>query len=137
MLLGRGAWVLPSRMEWTFTTARGPGGQHVNKSSTAAVLRVALDAIGGLHPDARDRLVAQAGSALVGGSELLFRCDMHRSQLQNRTACQARLAALVAHAAIRHKVRKKTKPSKGSIQRRLDSKKADAAKKQRRQWRGE
>ena len=43
-------------MEWTFTTARGPGGQHVNKASTAAVLRVRLTALGGLDGAALDQI---------------------------------------------------------------------------------
>lgn len=137
VLLGRGAWVLPSSMEWTFTTARGPGGQHVNKASTAAVLRVALTALGGLDAEALDRLRANAASALVGGGELLFRSDLHRSQLRNREACKARLSALVSHAAIRPKVRKKTKPTRGSVERRIEGKKRDATQKRNRNWREE
>ncbi len=135
--LGRGAWVSPRALTWTFTTARGPGGQHVNKASTAAMLRVRVADIGGLDPAAVARLVAAAGHALVGGDELLFRCDLHRSQLQNRAACEARLMALVAHAAVRPKVRKKTRPTRGSVERRLEGKRRDATRKQARRWKDE
>lgn len=133
--LGRGTWVRPQDLEWTFTTARGPGGQHVNKASTAAVLRVRIRDIGGLDAEAADRLLAIAASALVGDGELLFRSDLHRSQLMNREACQARLRTLVTQAATRPKVRKKTKPTYGSVRRRLEGKRKDAERKASRRWR--
>jgi ribosome-associated protein len=134
VVLGRKAWVRTSALTWTYTTARGPGGQHVNKASTAAVLRVAIEQLHGLDEAAVDRLREQAGRALVGDGELLFRCDLHRSQLMNKEACLARLRALVSHAAVRPKVRKKTKPSRGSIERRLESKRRTSASKRNRNW---
>jgi ribosome-associated protein len=137
LLLGHGAWVRPQDLDWSFTTARGPGGQHVNKASTAAVLRVAIADLGGLDDAARERLLAMAGAALVGGDSLLFRCDLHRSQLMNREACQARMKVLVSGAALRPKVRKKTKPTWGSVQRRLEGKRRDADRKQSRRWKDE
>lgn len=133
--LGRGTWIRPQDMEWSFTTARGPGGQHVNKASTAAILRVRAVDIGGLDDAALERLRTIATSVLVGDGELLYRCDLHRSQLQNREACEGRLRAMVSQAAIRPKVRKKTKPTWGSVQRRLEGKKKDAQRKQGRRWR--
>lgn len=133
--LGRGAWVRPQDLAWTFTTARGPGGQHVNKASTAAVLRVRIADLGGLDAAAQERLRAQAGGTLVGDGELLFRCDLHRSQLMNREACQARLRTLVSHAAARPKVRKRTKPTYGSVQRRLQGKRKASERKASRRWR--
>lgn len=121
-------------MEWTFTTARGPGGQHVNKASTAAVLRVRVAEIGGLDEAAQERLRTIASSVLVGDGELLYRCDLHRSQLMNRDACEGRLRAMVSQAAVRPKVRKKTKPTWGSVQRRLEGKKKQSQRKQSRRW---
>ena len=121
-------------MEWTFTTARGPGGQHVNKASTAAVLRVRIADIGGLDDAAQERLRTIAASVVVGDGELLYRCDLHRSQLMNRDACEGRLRAMVSQAAVRPKVRKKTKPTWGSVQRRLEGKKKRSERKQSRRW---
>lgn len=121
-------------MEWSFTTARGPGGQHVNKASTAAVLRVRIADIGGLDDAAQERLRTIASSVLVGDGELLYRCDLHRSQLMNREGCEGRLRAMVSQAAVRPKVRKKTKPTWGSVQRRLEGKKKQAERKQSRRW---
>ena len=124
-------------MEWTFTTARGPGGQHVNKASTAAVLRVRVADIGGLDEAGASRLREIASAVLVGDGELLYRCDLHRSQLMNRDACEGRLRTMVSQAAIRPKVRKKTKPTWGSVQRRLEGKRRDADRKQSRRWKDE
>lgn len=124
-------------MEWTFTTARGPGGQHVNKASTAAVLRVRIADIGGLDDAAQERLRTIAASVVVGDGELLYRCDLHRSQLMNRDACEGRLRAMVSQAAVRPKVRKKTKPTWGSVQRRLEGKRKQAERKQSRNWNDE
>lgn len=132
--LGRKTWVMPNALTWTYTTARGPGGQHVNKASTAAVLRVAISRLQGLDDAAIARLRDQAGRVLVGDGELLFRCDLHRSQLMNKEACLARLRALVSHAAVKPKIRKKTKPSRGSIERRLESKRRTSASKRNRKW---
>lgn len=107
----------------------------MNKASTAAVLRVEITDIGGLDEPALERLRSMAASALVGDDAALqFRCDLHRSQLQNREACEARLRALVSQAAVRPKVRKKTRPTRGSIERRLSGKKRDSQKKDQRRW---
>ena len=130
--LGRGAWIAPGNMQWSFTTARGPGGQHVNKTSSAAILRVRAADIGGLDEPALERLRQMAGSHWVGDGEILLRSDLHRSQLMNREACQARLRALVSGAAIRPKVRKKTRPTRGSVERRLEGKRRDAERKRSR-----
>ena len=116
-------------MTWTFTTARGPGGQHVNKASTAAVLRVRIADIGGLDAPAVERLRDIARSVLVGDGELLYRCDLHRSQRMNRDACEARLRTMVTQAAVRPKVRRRTKPTRGSIERRLEGKRQASARK--------
>jgi ribosome-associated protein len=110
----------------------------VNKASTAAVLRVEIADIGGLDEPAVERLRAMAASALVSeGGALQFRCDLHRSQLQNRDGCEARLRALVSQAAVRPKVRKKTRPTRGSVERRLSGKKIDSKKKEQRRWQGD
>jgi ribosome-associated protein len=93
--------------------------------------------LGGLDDAAVERLRANAASALVGDGELLFRCDLHRSQLQNRDTCEGRLRTMVSQAAVRPKVRKKTKPTWGSVQRRLEGKRRDADRKQSRRWKDE
>ncbi|MFM8732353.1 MAG: aminoacyl-tRNA hydrolase, partial [Phycisphaerales bacterium] len=108
-----------------------------NKASTAAVLRVRIADIGGLDAPAVERLRDIARSVLVGDGELLYRCDLHRSQRMNRDACEARLRTMVGQAAVRPKVRRRTKPTRGSIERRLEGKRQASERKQGRRWRDE
>jgi len=135
--LGRGAWVLPSHLSWSFSRSSGPGGQHVNKTSTKATLRVRLDAIRGLDDAARVRLESLAASWLARGEEIVIQADESRSQMDNREAALRRLRAIVTQAATAPKIRRRTKPTRGSKERRLDSKKREGQKKQRRGWREE
>ncbi len=133
--LGPRAWVEPSALEFSFSRSGGPGGQHVNKTETKAELRVAIAAIGGIDDAGRMRLESMAGAHLVGmGSDaaLRFAASEHRSQKANRDECMERLHALVLRASIPPKRRRKTKPTRGSIERRLESKRRDSEKKARR-----
>jgi ribosome-associated protein len=130
--LGGGCSVAASALDFTFVRGGGPGGQHVNKTSTKAVLRVLLSEIGGLDEAGLDRLRAIAGSHIVGGGAdeaMLLTDHSTRSQADNREACLTRLRTLVSMAAKRPKIRKKTKPTRGSVERRLESKKREGEKK--------
>lgn len=121
ILLAPGVRVREQDIEIGFVRSSGPGGQNVNKRATKAQLRVALGAIP-LSDRAMSRLRRLAGSAVTSGDELLIERDETRSQARNRRACMDRLKELVARAVIEPKQRKATKPTKGSVRRRLDSK---------------
>ena len=130
--LGGGCSVAAEALDFTFVRGGGPGGQHVNKTSTKAVLRVLLADIWGLDFAGLDRLRAVAGSHIVGegaAEALLITDHSTRSQADNREACLTRLKTLVSMAAKRPKIRKKTKPTRGSVERRIDSKKREGEKK--------
>ena len=87
-------------------------------------------------PDAIVRIREQAGHVLiVSTDELRIVSDIHRSQLQNREACLARLRSLVERCEPRPKVRRKTRPTRASKERRLKTKKQQSEKKQNRRWR--
>lgn len=133
--LGPHADVNESDLDFNFIRGSGPGGQAVNKVASAAQLRVAVTAILGLDDRARDRLRRLAGQRLVADDHLLIQSRNHRSQSDNRRACLARLTQLVTEAARPPRRRKPTKPSRGSIERRLENKKQRGEKKQRRNWR--
>ncbi len=131
-VLASGVWVARADLTFTFTRGSGPGGQAVNKLSTAAQLRVPLDRIHGLDERAAARLRHLAGRRLTDGGELLVRSRTHRSQLDNRRACLERLGRLVAAASAVPRVRRKTRPTKAMIERRLAEKKRQADKKRQR-----
>ncbi|MCC6229539.1 MAG: aminoacyl-tRNA hydrolase [Phycisphaerales bacterium] len=118
-----GVRVHESVLEFSFTTSSGPGGQNVNKRATRAELRVKLADLP-VHPAARHRLADAAGWRVTPDGVLILDSGEHRSQLQNKGECLERLRELVTRAIVVPKVRKKTKPSRGSKERRLAGKKA-------------
>ena len=110
-------------VRWQYSRASGPGGQHVNKTSTRCELWLPVAAIVGLTENAAVRLRAMAGSKLTQGDELHVAADESRSQEGNRSNALDRLRELLIQAVHEPKKRRKTKPSYGSKQRRLAGKK--------------
>ena len=125
-----------SALRIQFSRSGGPGGQNVNKLNTKAELWIALhDLSPHLTHRAMIRLEQLAGRRLTRDRELHFVSEEHRSQERNRLATLERLRELLIQAMAEPKVRKKTKPSRGAKQRRLDQKKRRSVIKARRQGR--
>jgi ribosome-associated protein len=116
------------RLQWSQARSGGPGGQHVNKTESKAELRVAVADLG-LRPAARERLERLAGSRLDADGTLLICCDETRSLRRNRDLALERLSELVVEALAVPRPRRMTRPSRGSIERRLESKRRTSERK--------
>jgi ribosome-associated protein len=102
--------------------ASGPGGQNVNKVSTAVQLRFNVFASPSLPDDVRMRLVTLAGNRVTADGDLIITAQRHRTQARTRADAREKLATLIRAAAHRPKSRKKTRPSAAARRRRLESK---------------
>ncbi|MGN6242734.1 MAG: alternative ribosome rescue aminoacyl-tRNA hydrolase ArfB [Motilibacteraceae bacterium] len=127
----RGSLVVPAaELVWRFSRAGGPGGQGVNTTDSRVELRWDLGTTSALGPVLRERARQRLADRLVDGSVLVVVASEHRSQLRNREAAVARLAALVRTAiAPPPPPRRATRPSRGSVERRLQAKRTRGAAK--------
>ena len=111
-----------SELNWRFSRSGGPGGQSVNTTDSRVELRFDLAGTSALPDHLRSRALERLAGRLVDGMIVISAAEQ-RSQLQNRRAAEARLVALLAAAiAPPPRQRKRTKPTRGAIERRLESK---------------
>jgi len=122
-----------AEIQFEFSRSGGPGGQNVNKVNSKTTLRWNLQENQSLPEALRNRLRSLAGRRLTDKGELLLVGQRYRDQPKNIEDCLERLRELVLQASTIPRKRVKTKPTKGSIRRRLTDKKAESQKKQSRQ----
>ena len=112
-----------AELEESFVRSSGPGGQNVNKLSTAVQLRFDVRHSPSLPNDVAVRLMRLAGKRMTKDGVLVIIAQNHRTQERNRAEALQRLVALVREASIRPVPRRATKPTKASKQRRIERKK--------------
>ena len=125
-------YINESEVKESFIRSSGPGGQHVNKVSTAVQLRFNAKISGNISAKVFNRLRAIAGSKLTEDGNVIIVSREHRSQSQNRRVALDKLISLLQQAAKKPKRRKKTRPSRASVEKRLRNKRLQSEKKKSR-----
>ena len=121
-------------LQFTYARSSGAGGQNVNKVNSKAILRWNPMTSRALTEGVRARFLHSFGSKLTGEGELILMSDRHRDQGRNAADCLEKLKEMISSVWRAPKKRKPTKPTYGSKQRRLQSKKARGETKQGRRW---
>jgi ribosome-associated protein len=110
-------------LTWTFGPSGGPGGQHANRAHTRAEVRFDAEVSGSLSQYQRQRIIDRLGSVVIVSA------DDERSQLRNRRLALDRLRQKLAGALRVEKPRRPTRPGRGAVERRLEAKRQQAARK--------
>ena len=138
LFIADGVSVPEEAISLSFVRSSGPGGQNVNKVSSKVELRLDVSQIKGLTMGALSRLQAMAGRRWLEGGTLLITASETRNQLENRALAEEKLVDLIRRAIVIPKLRRETKPTYASKERRVQGKKERAkTKRNRGTYRGE
>jgi Protein chain release factor B len=116
-------------LDFSFARSRGPGGQNVNKTNSAVILRWNLLTSTAITEEVRERLKFRLQGKLTNDGELIIRSETQRDQDQNKSECIRKLHETLERAMFVPKKRVATKPTRSSVRKRLDTKKVTSEKK--------
>jgi ribosome-associated protein len=116
--------------EFTYVRSSGPGGQNVNKLATKAQLRWPFAETPSLPAGVRERFERKYGNRITNDGDLLITSQQYRKQDRNARDCLEKLREMILSVAEPPKPRRRTKPSRGAVQRRINEKKQRSEKKQ-------
>jgi ribosome-associated protein len=125
----RGVTIPEHELEVSFARSGGPGGQHVNTSSTKVELRFDVSGSPSLTDEQKARIADELGNRMTKDGVLVLTSSEHKSQTRNREAVRARFATLLGGALAPTRRRKKTRPSRAAKERRLEAKRKRSEKK--------
>lgn len=138
VVVAPGVTIPDAAISFSASRASGPGGQNVNKVASKVELRIDTKLIQGLTMGARSRLQALAGKRWLEGGILLITASETRNQVDNRLLAETKVVELIKEAIVIPKARRATKPTRGSQERRVTSKKERSQVKQNRgRYRGD
>jgi len=129
--VGRQVRIKAGEFTWQFARSGGPGGQNVNKVATKALLRW-NPYRSELHPRVVHRLIHLSRTYLTSDGDLLIVSQRHRTQLMNMSDCVEKLRRLIEAALVEPVIRRATKPTRGSKERRLKAKKQQSQRRAQR-----
>ncbi len=116
-------------LKYTTIKSSGPGGQNINKNSTAVSLHFDISNSRSLSKKTKDMLLQKPNKYLTKSGKIIIKVNTHKSQLKNKSDAALRLITFFRNAMINEKKRIKTSPKKSSIQKRLDDKRKNSFKK--------
>ncbi len=132
IVVAPGVHIPAGELQVSAISGGGPGGQHVNKSATRVAIQWNVRTTRALREDQRERVLDKLASRLDSEGVIRIVAGEYRSQQQNRRAAFERLQQLVARALVVPRARRATKPTYGSVQERLSSKRQRSQTKQQR-----